>query len=193
LLGTSTVAGFQSLTGINLASPIAASSIGVTPSGGANPSLLFGLSISASNGQLLEALFTYTISGQTYNSDSASSVGTSVSGNGAVTDIQNYCLGGSFDATGVSNCSTGKAGMIVLLGDGSQANPFSPAASITVTNDLTFDSGGPGAGNLASGGKFTDSFTAAAPVPEPGSTGLITAALIAAALARRIQIRFRRS
>jgi hypothetical protein len=57
--------------------------------------------------------------------------------------------------------------------------------SVSVADDITFDSGGPGAGNRAAGGVFTDAFTSAqAGVPEPRTLALMIAGVLSAALIR---------
>ena len=181
-LGSSVVSGFETLSGINLAVPIAPSGISVTPVANAGGvGLMFSLSSSASGG-ITEALFSYSISGGAYTGSSISASGTSVSGNGAVTDIQNLCLGGRFGADGVSGCSTGRTGSLLLLGDGSTSTSFAAAISLNVTDDLTFDSGGPASTNRAAGGVFTDTFTSSASsVPEPRTLSLLIAGALSAA------------
>ena len=177
-IGTNTVFGFNTPSGISGATPIAPGSVNIMPSGGtSSPTLTFTISATASNGSLLEALINYSISGNQYTSDSITLAGSSSSGNGAVTDIQNYCLGGSFDSTGVNNCSSGNTNEHLLLGDGSDSVSFSPTSSLNVTDDYTLDSGGSGSGNTAGGGTITDSFTATAAVPEPGTYLLVAAGL----------------
>jgi hypothetical protein len=139
----------------------------------------------ASNGMLLEALFNYSISGNLYTSDSINLAGSSSSGTGAVTDIQNYCIGGSFDSTGVNNCSAGDMSSLLLLGNGSDSASFAPTPFLSVTDDFTLDNGGSGAGNTASGGTITDSFVAVAPVPEPGTYLLVAGGLLLVTLPKR--------
>lgn len=182
-LGSGVLSGFDALPGINLALPIAPSGIIITPVTSANSfGLMFSLSADASGGSILEALFTYSISGGVAIGSSISASGTSASGNGAVTDIQNLCLGGSFGVDGVTGCSTGRTGSLLLLGNGSMSTSFAAAASLNVTDDLTFDSGGSGSGNRAAGGVFTDSFASAVGnVPEPRTLSLLIAGAISAA------------
>ena len=182
-LGSSSLSHFEILSGINLAVPIAPSDINVTPvmnAGGVG--LMFSLSSNASGGNILEGLFSYSVSGGLYTGSTISASGTSASGNGAVTDIQNLCLGGSFGADGVTACSTGHTGSLVLLGNGSMSTSFAASGPLNVTDDLTFDSGGSGSGNMAAGGVFTDSFTSAASnVPEPRTLSLLIAGALSAA------------
>ncbi len=175
-IGTNTLFDFNIPSGITGATAIAPGSIEIIPSGGTTaPTLTFLISSTASDGALLEALIDYSISGNEYTSDSITLADSSSTGNGAVTDIQNYCIGGSFDSTGVKNCSTGDKGGLLLLGDGSDSGSFTQTPFLNVTDDFTLDSGGSGAGNTAAGGKITDSFTA---VPEPATYLLLTAGLV---------------
>jgi len=168
-IGTNTVFGFNVPSGTSGATDIASAGIQIMPSGGTtSPTLEFTASSMAANGDLLEALIDYSISGNDYTSDSITLAGTSSSGNGAVTDIQNYCLGGSFDSSGVLNCSTGKTGDLLLLGNGSDSTSFAATPFLNVTHDFTLDSGGVGIANTASGGMITDSYKASpAAIPEP--------------------------
>jgi hypothetical protein len=178
-IGTNTVFDFNTPSGITGATPIAPGSIEIIPSGDtASPTLTFITSSTASDGTLLESLIDYSISGNQYTSDSIALTGSFSSGNGAVTDIQNYCVGGSFDSTGVSNCSSGNTNALLLLGDGSDSASFAQTPILNVTDDFTLDSGGFGTGNSAGGGTITDSFGAVAAVPEPDTYFLLAAALV---------------
>jgi PEP-CTERM motif len=177
-IGTNTVFDFNVPSGITGAAPITPASIEIIPSGGTTtPTLTFITSQTASNGQLIEALIDYSISGNDYMSDSIMLAGSSSSGNGAVTDIQNYCLGGSFDSTGVNNCSSGNTNALLLFGDGSDPISFAKTTLLNVTDDFTLDGGG-FLGGSAAGGTITDSFGAIAAVPEPSTYLLLAAALL---------------
>lgn len=181
-IGSTTLSGFNTPSGISLSTPISPSSIFITPQGDTgNPSLTFDISATAVNGQILEALINYSISGELFTSASIAASGTSTTGNGAVTDVQNYCLGGSFDSTGVLNCGSGSTGDLVVLGDGNDSAAFKGAAFIAVTNDITLDSGGAGTGNSAAGGVFTSTVV----VAEPRDLGLLAALLLGVAFLRR--------
>jgi hypothetical protein len=192
-IGSTTFSGFNAPSGISLSSAIPLSNISVTPQGGtANPSLVFSFSVTALNGQILESLINYSVSGALFTSTTITAGGTTTAGNGAVTDIQNYCLGGSFDSTGVFNCSSGKAGDLVVLGFGNDSAMFTGVASVNVTNDITFDSGGAGSGNSAAGGVFTAAFTSTTAVPEPRGLGLLAGLLVGGVYMRRIFFRSQR-
>ena len=185
-LGSDVLSGFETLSGINLSTPISPAAINITPLITAgNVGLMFTLSSNASGGSILEALVDYRMSGGSYTGASISASGTSASGNGAVTDIQNLCFGGLFGPDGVTGCSTGRTGTLLLLGDGSTSTAFAGAASVNVTDDITFDSGGPGSANGAAGGVFADTFaTSASSVPEPGALSLLIAGALSVAFIR---------
>jgi hypothetical protein len=184
--GSSLLSNFEILSGINLSSPISPSAINITPIVSATDiGLTLNVSANATGGAILESLISYRISGGPFTAGSISAGGTSTTGNGAVTDIQNFCLGGSFGPSGVTGCSTGQTGSLLLLGDGSVSQSFAAATSLNVTDDITFDSGGSGTGNSAAGGVFTDRFTSApASVPEPGTLTLLIAGAFSYAFIR---------
>jgi hypothetical protein len=185
-IGSSLLSGFETLPGSNGSLPISPVAINITPVMGAGDvGLTFNLAANAVGGSILEALISYRISGGSYTVGSISAGGTSTSGNGAVTDIQNFCRGGTFGPDGVTGCSTGQAGSLLLLGDGSVSTSFAAATSLSVTDDITFDSGGSGTGNRAAGGVFTDRFTSApASVPEPRTLTLLIAGAFSCAFIR---------
>ena len=111
--------------------------------------------------------------------------GSSETGDGGVTEIENFCAGGMFDSTGVGNC-TGTAGSLLTL-DGAQNSDYSglgPVSFLNVTDDFTLSGGTIGS---AAGGTFTKSFGA---VPEPASIMLAGFGL---ALAAGAGLRRRRS
>ena len=168
-IGTNTVFDFQSLSGTAGATPIAATDVTITPfSGSYSLGLTAATSKTATAGMQLESLFTYQLTGSSYSGSSTTLANSSETPDGAVTDIQNYCAGGTFGPDGVSGCS-GVAGTLVTL-DGTQnqdSQTFSSVALLSVTDDFTVDGGQMGS---ASGGSFTDQFTA---TPEPSTFLLI--------------------
>jgi hypothetical protein len=149
----------MTLTGF--ATPINTASITVTPSGGTfNPELTFSVSQAVSGGTVDEAIFNYTISGPAYT-----------------TDVINLS-GSSETVDGVDGCTGSTSGALVAV-DGAQQSDntsFANPHSLNITDDFVLDSGTAG---TASGGTFSDQFTA---VPEPGvflltGTGLVLAML----------------
>jgi hypothetical protein len=178
-IGNNTLYDFQVLpNGTAGATELAAGAVSVSPSGGNyNPSLAFSVTQNATNGNLLETFFTYDISGPGYTGTSAALSGSSETVDGAVTGIENYCQGGSFGPDGLDGCP-GVTGALVTL-DGTQNTDsagFSKIPFIAVTDDFTIDSGTAG---TASGGTFTNNFTA---VPEPVGISLTGVGLLVAGL-----------
>lgn len=172
-IGGNTLSDFQTLSGISGATPIATMDVSLTPIGGdLDPGFTAQVNMTASAGTILEALFTYKISGNSYTGSSILLANSSETGDGGVTDIQNYCAGGTFGPDGVSGCS-GVAGTLLTL-DGIQQNDqnsFGGASFLNVTDDFTLDGGLAGS---ATGGIITDQFTATAgtATPEPVSVAL---------------------
>jgi hypothetical protein len=169
-IGSNTLSNFKILSGINLATPISPSAITITPTGGtSNPGLTISTTQTATSGSLLEIIFTYLLSGQIYVGSTATLSGSSSTGGGAVTGIQNFCAGGAFGLDGVSNCSGNAGSLLTLAGAlSSDSAAFGGASFLNVTNDLTFDAGA----GTATGGTFSNSFATVSAVPEPVSTAL---------------------
>jgi hypothetical protein len=183
-IGTNTLFDFHTLTGISGATPIAPGDVSISPSGGDfSPGFTASVSQTAAANTQLELIFTYEISGSSYAGDSITLSGSSETGDGAVTDIQNFCAGGTFGPDGVTGC-TGLAGSLLTL-DGVQnqnSTTLGPASFLDVTDDFTIDGGLAGS---ASGGTITDRFSA---VPEPITfllTALGLALVVGAKSARR--------
>lgn len=179
--GTDVLSDFSVLSGITGVTPIAPASISLSPFGSAAaPGLATSLNVSASAGTVLEALFTYRISGNSYADSAIALSHSSESGDGAVTGLQNFCANGTFGPDGVSGC-TGTPGSLLTL-DGVQntdATSFSAASFLSVTDDFTVDGGLAGS---ASGGTLSNQFST---VPEPGSILLTAAGFIFAMGIRR--------
>jgi hypothetical protein len=161
--------------------------ITITPTGGLyNPGLTISTNQTANSGSLLEIIFAYQISGQMYIGTSALLGGSSESGGGGVTGIENYCAGGAFlGADHVSGCNGTNGALVtddgMLQGD---MGAFGKVSFVNVASDFTFDSG---IGGTASGGTFNNSFTA---VPEPVSSALAGLGL---ALAIAFRLRSKRA
>jgi hypothetical protein len=170
-IGANTLDNFQTVSGISGATAISTADVSISPLGGTlNPGITASVTQVAGANTQLELLFTYQISGASYVGESITLAGSSESADGAVTDIQNFCAGGTFGPDGVTGC-TGSAGSLLAL-DGVQnqaSTVLGPSSFIDVTDDFTLDGGLAGS---ASGGTITDRFSA---VPEPFSyflTGL---------------------
>ncbi len=181
LIGSNTLFDFVTVGGTTGATAILPSGISLSPFGGTlDPGLNTTINVTANAGSILEALFTYKISGNSYVGSSITLASSSESGDGAVTGVENFCAGGVFGPDGVTGCS-GLPGTLVTLDSvqNQDAAAFGPASLLSVTNDFIVDSGLAGS---ASAGTLTDRFTA---VPEP--VNLLLAAL---GLAVAIGLRF---
>ena len=185
-IGGNTLFGFEVVSGMAGATAIATSALAIAPFGGDTS---FGFTATttqtAGAGSLLESIFTYKISGNSYLGTSITLSGSSETGDGAVTDLQNYCAGGAFGPDGVTGC-TAVTGALVTL-DGIQQTDMTSFAGVgllSITDDFTLDGGLAGS---ASGGSFTDQFTASAPsvIPEPFGFALTGLGLAIGMLLRR--------
>ena len=115
-IGADTFASFRIVSpGTAGATAIDPSTVTVTPSGGTtDPTLTFTTSLTTTTPELLEALFNYTVAGANFTSDTLTLSGSSETVDGAVTDVQNYCVGGNFGSDGVDGCP-GSAGSHLTL------------------------------------------------------------------------------
>jgi hypothetical protein len=168
-IGTNTLYDFAIVSGTAGATPIPAQDVIITPLGGDfNPGFTASVAQLATANNELETIFTYQIAGSTYVGDSITLGGSAETGDGAVTDVQDFCSGGTFGPDGLTGC-TGFPGSLLTL-DGTQnqdATGLGPVSLLSVTDDFTLDGGLSGS---ATGGNFTDRFSA---VPEPLSYWLI--------------------
>jgi hypothetical protein len=167
-IGSDTLSNFAILPGITGVTELGGGSVQISVSGGSfTPSLTFSTNQTVSAGEVLESIFTYDISGASFTSSAISLSGASETVDGGVTEIENYCAGGTFGPDGVSGCS-GTGGTLLNL-DGVQntdQSTLGPVTSLQITNDFTLNSGTAG---TASGGVFTNSFTSVTTTPEPAS------------------------
>jgi hypothetical protein len=180
-IGGDTLYDFKVLAGSDGGAQLATSSVTLTPSGSTfNPSLALSVNLSIKTPITDETMFTYDISGPGFIAASAVLSGSMESGDGGVSGIQNYCAGGSFGPDGVDGCPGVTDGLVTVDGaQNSAADTFSKVSFLSVTNDFTL---GVSSDGTASGGTFTDSFTA---VPEPAALGLLGFGLVFAAAFRR--------
>jgi hypothetical protein len=186
-IGGANFSGFATLPPITGAQAIPSGNIMISPvQTGAMVGLDVQISATASSGQLLEALLGYTVKGGSIVADMVSVSGTSATGGAIVTDIQNYCAGGSFLPGDVTGC-TGSPGDLVVLNNGTDQASLAGVSTVNIVHDFTLDAG---AGGTASGGMVSDRFTLAgtgpAPVPEPTTYVLMSTALIALAIRSRM-------
>jgi PEP-CTERM motif-containing protein len=168
-IGANTLSNFVVLSGTAGATPILSADVTITPIGNSDkPGINAVANVTATAGTLLETFFTYQISGQFYVSDSIALAGSTQSGDGAVTDVQNFCAGGTFGPDGVTGCNGSPGSLTALNGvQNRDSTSLGPAAFLSVTDDFTIDGGLTG---LASGGNISDQFAA---VPEPATVLLV--------------------
>ncbi len=183
MLGTSIVSTFTIFQGSTGATAISPSTVSVVPTNsGSAPRLTFTTTASAGANQVFQMVLGYRITGSTFTSDTITLSGTSTTGGGSTTAIQNHCLGGTFvpnppNFPGV--CSGSANGTLLLLNLGSDTAVFAPVTSIALIHDLTLDGGPNGS---SSGATVSDQFAASSsqpPVPPSvaatgpvGSTGM---------------------
>ncbi len=184
-IGSNLLSSFATVPGTAGATELALSSVSITPSGdSASPQLLFSVDTSAAANQLFETIFNYQISGNPYLQSTIVLANSSETVDGAVTDIQNLCEGGSFGPDGVTGCPGTTDTLLTVDGiQNTDQTPLGSPAFLSVTDDFTVDGGTAG---TASGGTFTDQFSAQTAVPEPTGTLPIGASvLFVAAMWRR--------
>jgi len=188
-VGANTFFDFQTVPGTARATTISTGAVSLSPLGGSfNPGLSTTVNVSAAANSLLETIFTYQVSGQSYASDAITLGGASETGDGGVTYTQNYCFGGTFGPDGVTGC-TGTAGALVTL-DGVQNSASATVAQaslVSITDDLVLDGGTMGS---ASGAVATDQLAA---VPEPGSIWLVGMAVLAFGCFKRLTLKCKES
>ena len=183
-IGGNTVSSFTVLSGITGATELAPGTVSIQPFGGtADPELAFTVSESVQTPPLLETIFTYEISGNPYTQSEIDLSNSSETVDGAVTDIQNICEDGNFGSDGVTGCTGLSTSLLTLDGiQNTDSTALSALSFLSVTDDFTLD---PGTAGSASGGVFTDQFTAATTVPEPNLTVLLGALTLALAAIRK--------
>jgi len=179
-IGGDTLSNFQLLAGTFGATPINTSLVTINPTGSTySPAITISTIQSVLDGNAVETMFTYDISGSPFTGISAVLGNSSESGiDGGVTGLVNICAGGSFGPDGVDGCNTNNTASLTTV-DGVQNSDQSglgPIKFLNVTDD--FEISGP-----ATGGTLTNSFTA---VPEPLSSTLTALCL---ALAGALKIR----
>jgi len=165
-IGSNVLANFTQGSALNGTVNISLAGLSVFPAGGAsNPGIVVTGYITAGSGQVFSALINYTITGSTYTSDTITLSNTTATGNGAVTDIQNFCLNGDFQAPSfASGCPVGQgAGSpLVVIGNGNATASFT-ATSLGITHNLEIDSGITG---TASGAVIIDQFGTSGSFPQ---------------------------
>ena len=148
----------------------------------------FGVNASATPGTLFEDLISYRVTGIGASLNGASlfftGSSTDAGGNGAVTVVENLCIGSLFlGADGVSGCSTPQN--LIVANSFNSADPpvsltFLPVALLDVVTDIAIDGGSGGFASLGSASnRFQIAAIDAVPVPEPAAFLLVIAGLLA--------------
>jgi hypothetical protein len=155
----------------------------VTPISGVG--LGFGLVTTAGPGELLDLLIRFTLTGPLLGSAELALFGSTATGDGNATAVQDACVGGTFaDAEPTSPCSGTLASLIAVRDATQLVSPasgvFGPSSFFDVFLEITVD-GGLGGG--AALGTVTTQF-GPREVPAPSALVLLTAAA-AAGLCRR--------
>ena len=182
-VGGATFSGFAMLAPITGATPI--SNVTISPYQASNVvGFDFQINGAAVSGDLLQAIFGFQVTGNSIVADSLSVSGVSSTGAGFITDIQDYCLGGSFPPNDVTGCG-GTAGTLVVVDNGGDQASFGGVSLVGVVNDFTLDAG---SGGGATGGLVSQRFTlAASAVPEPQTWMLLSSALMGLGVVRVVR------
>ena len=166
-IGGNVLANFSQGQPLNGTANIPATSVNIFPAGGgSNPGVVVTVNLTAGSGQVFSTLFNYTLAGSIYTSDTVTLSNTAASANGAVSDIQNFCRNGNFQApTFAASCPAGEGpgSPLVLVGNGS-ASVSLTATSLGITHNLVIDSGMTG---TASGAVIVDQFSTSGAVQNP--------------------------
>ena len=146
----------------------------------------FSVNASADAGKLLEDLISYRVTGigASLNGASLFFAGSSTTGDGAVTVVENLCIGGLFlGADGVSGCNSPPEQNLIVVDTFGSADPpislaFVSAALLAVVTDIAIDGGNNGFASLVSASNRFQ-IAAVSAVPEPGAFLLLVAGLLA--------------
>ena len=133
------------ISGITGATAINPALVEIKPSDGTDDLVLkFDVTQTADTGSVLEAIFTYAISGPApFITDMTTLSNSSETVDGDVSETQNYCVGGQFGPDGVDG-GTGLTSGTLLTLDGIQntdQGSFAGATTLGITDDFVLDGG----------------------------------------------------
>ncbi|MBI4527707.1 MAG: PEP-CTERM sorting domain-containing protein [Deltaproteobacteria bacterium] len=175
-IGEALFVDFVSLPIPGAATQIQPQNITVTPlSSPFNFGLEFGVNLTPGPGEFLDAVIGYAVSGAPFIGNTLSIAGASATGDGAVTTVEDKCLGGIFDPTGPTGCSGVHNTLIVFAIEGDadtlEQLAFAAVTGIGVVTDIGVDGGSAGTAALTSA---TNQFQI---VPEPATIVLLASGL----------------
>jgi hypothetical protein len=160
------------------AAPIADFSGLVNPVDSGHPGFRFNVNGQAAAGDLLERVIGYSLSGPGFIGNQLILTGNSVTSDGAITVIEDKCLGAAF---GLGQFCSGVDAQLVGFDLGplgqslNDSLTFAARPLLGVIVDITLDGGSAGAAGLASATtQFTPQLT---PVPEPATLTLLALGL----------------
>lgn len=148
--------------------------------------LEFQVNFSAGPGELVEALIAYQVTNTAFSAALLSMAGSAVDADGAVTAVEDLCLGGILFFPGACFGGIAANPLIVFdIGLDSETSAqlsFAPSGLIGVVLDIGVDGGLGGSGSLASA--TTQFETQSLAVPEPPSAWLALAGICGLGLLR---------
>jgi hypothetical protein len=182
-IGSTSLADFATVPGQTIATPIDPSTVQLTPTGGgANASLVFTLNRTATSADVLESFLRFDIrtpAGLFLTAARARLDGASASADGAVTLVEDLCVGATFAGNAPVACPTTAGTLIALVTAQDDLHvdsaTFASPSFFDVFADITIDAGPTGAASLASG-ILTFTTSATATVPEPCTAALLALA-----------------
>jgi len=163
---------------------IAPETIVVTPlvADPSQPGLQFAIDVAVGPEELREVLIGYQVTAPSLQAARLSIAGSSVTGDGAVTGVEDLCLAGSFAPGAPTDC-TGTPDSLIVFDVGVEFDlleeiGFAPVGSLAVVKDLAVDGGLEGTASLASA---INQFV----IPEPTTALLAGIGALGLALHRR--------
>ena len=188
-VGGTTFFDFSANSLLQGATPIAAADIAVNPLASAI-GLAFGFNVNAGAGDLFDVLIGYGVNGGSFETNSLYMTGSSVTPDGAITAIEDKCIGGTYAGNDPSTACSGTAlfpPLIVfdigVLADLSETALFAPSSFFDVFTEITIDGGLSGSATL--NGAVTNQF---GEVPEPSAILLVGSGLFGLWARRRRRV-----